>query len=298
MQDPHALDQTLSDLKAMSWTASLPFKGHFCHATDDFNASLESSDLFEYTTSMYKGSNHIIRFSPSLYPINGGFGKDSGGHSLISDLLQAAKSVGNCALVSNGYGLRSPTNVTDVLLTDQRILKCSNFRKYSSDQGGMSSILNESTGTDSYRVTTYTGDKKNARGCKSSGVALKRRNSTLRGTSCTCRVKFTLRIDHNSFFLVCGIGNNQHTGHPPLLSNEIRNRKRFLDISTLETVAAMSVANIGLQPAQAALFTKTRTGQIFTRGQMAYVQGFTKMAKDFMASPNVNATTTASGDEQ
>ncbi|KAI2504545.1 hypothetical protein MHU86_9855 [Fragilaria crotonensis] len=54
----------------------------------------------------------------------------------------------------------------------------------------------------------------------------------------------------------------------------------------------MSVANI--QPAQAALFTKTRTGQIFTRGQMAYVQGFTKMAKDFMASPNVHATTTAS----
>ena len=296
MHDPHPVDQTLSALKAMSWTASLPFKGHFCHATDDFNASLETEyNLFQYTTSMYKGSKHIIRFSPSLYPINGGFRKDAGGHSLITDLLQAAKSVGNCALVSNGYGLRSPTNVTDVglLLTDQRVLKCSNFRKYSSEQGGMSSTLNQSTGTDSYRVTTYIGDKKNARGCKSSGIALKRRNSTLRGTSCTCRVKFTLRIDHNSFFLVCGIGDNQHTGHPPLLSNEIRNRKRFLDISTLETVAAMSVANI--QPAQAALFTKTCTGQIFTRGQMAYVQGFTRMAKDFMASPNVNnATTTAS----
>ena len=45
----------------------------------------------------------------------------------------------------------------------------------------------------------------------------------------------------------------------------------------------MSVANI--QPAQAALFTKARTGQIFTRGQMAYVQGFTRMAKDFMPPP-------------
>jgi hypothetical protein len=67
--------------------------------------------------------------------------------------------------------------------------------------------------------------------------------------------------------MVCGIGENQHTGHPPLLANEIRNRKRFLDDSTLETVAAMSVANI--QPAQAALFTKAHTGQIFTRAQMA-----------------------------
>jgi hypothetical protein len=172
MQDPHAVDQTLSALKAMSWTASLPFKGHFCHATNVFNASLETKyDLFQYTTSMYKGSKHIIQFSPFFYPITGGFGKDSGGHSLITDLLQAAKSIGNCALVSNGYGLCSPTNVTDVLLTDQRILKCSNFRKYLSEQGGMSSTLNESTGTDSYCVTTYTGDKKNARGCKSSGIA-------------------------------------------------------------------------------------------------------------------------------
>ena len=54
----------------------------------------------------------------------------------------------------------------------------------------------------------------------------------------------------------------------------------------------MSVANI--QPAQAALFTKARTGQIFTCGQMAYVQGFTKMAKDLIPPPNVDATATTS----
>jgi hypothetical protein len=150
-------------------------------------------------------------------------------------------------------------------------LKCSNFCKYLSEQGGISSALSQQgTGTDSYRVTTYTGGKKNARGRKSSGLALKRRNSTLRCTSCACHAKFALRIDHNCLFLVCGIGGNQHTGHLPLLANKIRNCKRFLDISTLETVAAMSVANI--QPAQAALFTKTLTCQIFTCcGQMAYV---------------------------
>jgi hypothetical protein len=54
----------------------------------------------------------------------------------------------------------------------------------------------------------------------------------------------------------------------------------------------MSVANI--QPAQAAPFTKTHTGQICTCGQIAYVQGFTKRAKDLMASPSVNTTATAS----
>jgi hypothetical protein len=218
----------------MSWTASLPFKGHFCHETDVFNASLETeNNFFQYTTSMYKGSKHIIRFNPSLYPITGGFGKDSGGHRLITDLVQAEKSVGTCSLVSNGYGLHSPTKVTDPVPSEQHIFKCSNFRKYWSEEGGISSALNQGTGTNSYGVTTYTGDKKNARGCKSSGLALKRRNSTLCSTFCTCCAKFTLRIDHNSFLLVCGIGDNQHNGHPSLLANKMRNCKLFLDISTL-----------------------------------------------------------------
>jgi hypothetical protein len=105
-EEQHPVDATLSALKDMSWTASLPFKGDFCLATDVFDKTLETEyDLFEYsTTSIYKGSNHIIRFNPSLYPITGGFRKDSGGHTLITDLLHAAKSVGNCALVSNGFG--------------------------------------------------------------------------------------------------------------------------------------------------------------------------------------------------
>jgi hypothetical protein len=63
------VNQTLSALKAMSWTASLPFKGHFCLETDVFNASLETEyDLFQYTTSIYRGAKHIIRLSPSLCP--------------------------------------------------------------------------------------------------------------------------------------------------------------------------------------------------------------------------------------
>jgi hypothetical protein len=127
---------------------------------------------------MFKGSKHIIRFRPPLYRINGGFGKDSGGHSLITDLLQAAKSVGNCALVCNGYGLHSQTNVTHLVPTEQRILKCSNCRKCLSEQGGISSAMNQGTETNSYRVTIYTGDKNNAHGCKSSGLALKQRNSS------------------------------------------------------------------------------------------------------------------------
>ena len=64
------MDQTLSALKATSRTASLSFKGHFCLKTDVFKSSLETEcGLFQYTTSIYRGSKHIIWFSPSLYPI-------------------------------------------------------------------------------------------------------------------------------------------------------------------------------------------------------------------------------------
>jgi hypothetical protein len=62
--------------------------------------------------------------------------------------------------------------------------------------------------------------------------------------------------------------------------NEITNRKRFLNVPTLENAAAMAAANIRLS--QAALFTRTSTGKLFTRGQMAYVQGFSRMAQDLM----------------
>ena len=64
--------------------------------------------------------------------------------------------------------------------------------------------------------------------------------------------------------------------------NEITNRKRFMGVACLENVAAMAAANI--QPAQAALFTKSPTGELFTRGQMAYVQGFSRMAQSLMDS--------------
>jgi hypothetical protein len=42
----------------------------------------------------------------------------------------------------------------------------------------------------------------------------------------------------------------------------------------------MAAANI--LPSQAALFTRSSTGELFTRGQMAYVQGFSRMAQDLM----------------
>jgi hypothetical protein len=261
------VDAFLTAFKTATWIGSLPFNGHLCLPSEDFCASSETKhNLFEYTTSsLYKGPmKFIVRFSPLLYPTVGGFGKDSGGQKLITDLCQAARSLGNCALISNGSSAKA--------CKDQRVLLCSNGRKYHHRL--------DVAQADANRVTTYIGDKRNSRGSNNSGKALRRRNCTQRDTRCTCSAKIVIRLDQYSFHLVCGVGDNQHRGHPPMPSNEITNRKRFLDAPTLENAAAMAAANI--LPSQAALFTRSSTGELFTRGQMAYVQGFSRMAQDLM----------------
>jgi hypothetical protein len=45
------------------------------------------------------------------------------------------------------------------------------------------------------------------------------------------------------------------------------------------------VAAANIQPSQAALFTRSSTGELFTHGQMADVQGFSRMAQDLMDFP-------------
>jgi hypothetical protein len=131
------------------WIGSLPFNGHLCLPSKDFCASLEMNhNLFEYTSSsLYKGPmKFIVRCSPLLYPIVGGFGKDSGGQKLITDTCQAARSHGSCALISNGSNAKA--------CKDQRVLLCSNGCKYHHRLEGSKAPGN------TYCVTTYIGKKK------------------------------------------------------------------------------------------------------------------------------------------
>ena len=103
--------------------------------------------------------------------------------------------------------------------------------------------------------------------------------------------------DHNPsgrvelFYGLWTCSHNTHKGHPSMGHNEITNRKRFLGAACLENVAAIAAANI--QPAQAALFTESRTGELFTRGQMAYVQGFSRMAQSLMGSGEHSVSTSS-----
>ncbi len=121
------MDALLTAFKTAMWIESLPFNGHLCLPSKAFCVSLEINhplfDLLLVPCELYKGPmKFIVRFSPLLSPIVGGFGKDSGGQKLITDISQTARSHGNCALISNGCSAKA--------CKDQHVLLCSNGRKY------------------------------------------------------------------------------------------------------------------------------------------------------------------------
>ena len=156
------VDVHLSAFQSMEWIGTLPFKRHRCFDTDNYCSSSEMNLdlLFQFATSFYKGVKgvkQIVWFSPLLYPIAVGFGKDSGGQARITDLCQSARSFGNCTLASNGGGGKSQNLPTRVLL-------CDNGWRYvpvSTQQGVMTSTI-AGTNPGSYRKTTYIADKKNS----------------------------------------------------------------------------------------------------------------------------------------
>ncbi len=178
------VDVCLTAFKTAMWIGSLLFIGHLSLPSKDFCVSSEMNhNLFEYTTSsLYKcPMKFIVLFSTLLYPIVGGFGKDSGqGQKLITDICQSARSQGNCTHISNGSSAKA--------CKDQRVLLCSNGRKYHH-------CLEGSKADSTYCVTTYSiGDKK-ARGFNNSGKALQQRNCRQRNTSCTCSAKIVIQLD-------------------------------------------------------------------------------------------------------
>jgi hypothetical protein len=145
------MDALSTAFKTALWIVSLPLNGYLCLHSKDFCASSEMiHNLFEYTTSsLYKGPmKFIVRFSSLLFPIVGGFGKDSGGQKLITDICQAVRSHGICALISNGRRAKA--------CKDQQVLLCSNGRKYHH-------CLEGAKADSTYCVTTYFGEKKRSR---------------------------------------------------------------------------------------------------------------------------------------
>ena len=91
----------------------------------------------------------------------------------------------------------------------QRVLLCSHARKYH-----CTSLPVPDTERDTYRVSTYICDKKNARGSNSSGKTLKERNSTLDDATFACTAKLVIRFDGKNFLSCLRSRGHQSQGSP------------------------------------------------------------------------------------
>ena len=178
------------------------------------------SDLFELTRGFRGLGGMIARFHPSKYPVVPGGMKNNipTWKRLSSDIIAESKRSGKSILVSNGsHGKDS----------DRVVLICNRYR-------------------------LYRGNRRHKKADKDSVCGNEGTNTSkaILGSSngANCKAKLVIGVDSRSFFLVCGIGNNIHTGHPPLSSEEMpRTRKRTV-VPENVSVVAQQMANREAKP--------------------------------------------------
>jgi hypothetical protein len=280
MQPPRALQGIDDDIKALqscSWAATLPFPVYYCHPSECLPSdacSYAVSDLFE-NTSTIGGlvGGMIARFNPATFPvIPGGMDKNkSVWNKLYSDLMGESKKLGKCILVTNGYrGKRK----------NQIAIHCNRYKTYNENSkrpraGGK------------LRARSINRDKHNVR--KDNGKAQMRRTSTSKpvaGTDdITCKAKLVIGIDLLSFFVVCGVGNNVHTGHLPLHSDEMPTKKQMVPEKAV--AVAKQMANRGARPGVISGVLKDQFDVDLTRRQIAQSTEMAKLATDLIGTEHL-----------
>mmetsp|Transcript_8309 Transcript_8309/g.15060 ORF Transcript_8309/g.15060 Transcript_8309/m.15060 type:complete len:250 (-) Transcript_8309:103-852(-) len=166
----------------------------------------------------------IARFNPGKYPVVPGGMKNnlSTWKKLSSDIILESKKSGKAILVSAGsHGKDS----------DRMVLVCNRFRVYQN------------------RRCRKKANKDNDQGREGVRQIKRTRTSKANSSGSNCKAKLVIGVDSHSFFLVCGLGNNMHSGHLPLSSEEMsRTRKRTVpeEASAIAKQVAISGANHGL----------------------------------------------------
>jgi hypothetical protein len=268
------IDNEIEAFRQRAWPAVLPFRGLRCSQVDDISAQGgcdydDEYDLFDDVRNLLFTKNVIIRFDPNIYPVNGGWDKNSaGGQRLLTALCAASQQSGGCELKCNG-GTKKGSN--------RKTIFCPKHRQYDS-----LSIVRKAVKAGKpqpigpVRSTTYHCDKMNTRG--KMGKSMKKRTATSRPLTAeeTCKVHLILDYDDKTYFMKCGIGQGTHTKHVPMTAVEMAIRAKFIDDEMINYQKELAIANI--QPGKTAAAFSTRFGIRLTRRQVAYHQGFSKLA--------------------
>ena len=212
-------------------------------------------------------------------------GKNSDGQKLLTAISGASQLHGGCELKMNG-GSNGKNSKT---------LFCPKHRMYDSYSIARKAIKKaKEQPIGPVRATTYHCDKRNSRGLQ--GKSMKKRTATSRPltTQDTCKVHLILGFDEKTYFMKCGIGQGTHTNHVSLTASESTVRAKFIDENMMLFQKELAIANI--QPGKTAAAVNARFGTCLTRRQVAYHQGFAKLADSLADSLEIEKTGASSSD--
>jgi hypothetical protein len=276
------IDDEIKAYRERAWEAVLPFRGFICSLVEDVPGAGDDRydhevNLFEYVRQTIL-KEVTIRFDPGIYDVSGGWGKKSDGQKLLTALCAASQQKGGCELKCNG-GMKQGSN--------RKTLFCPKHQQYDSQSISRKAVKTgkpEPVGP--LRVKTYHCDKNNTRGRQ--GLSMKKRTNTGRPltTDETCKVNLIIDFDNKTYFMKCGIGQGIHTNHLPLTASEMAIRAKFVDAKMMDFQKQLAIANI--EPGKTAAAVKARFGTSLTRRQVAYHQGFSKLANSLEDSNEID----------
>jgi hypothetical protein len=113
------IDTEIHAHRQRAWPAPLSFNGFRCSRVDNVPAAghccyQNDVDLFkDMRNTLF--TNIIIRFDPCIFPVDGGWGKNSGGQKLICALCSASWKSRGCDLKCNGNQKKGNQNIFFVL---------------------------------------------------------------------------------------------------------------------------------------------------------------------------------------
>jgi hypothetical protein len=256
------VQRQLSEGTESSWTRPLMFRGCLVRSGEMPSSPLfTEQNLVEYATnSCYKDCRvyfDLEKYTPKLGSSKI-CAKDPAWRLLCTDLMRAGQADG-MVLVSNGqeaHGCRR-LMCTHGIFCDKRTISKHKENTDANNAG--------------YRTTTLNADYKNVR---RGGRRLPRRTSTdkpiMEEGQATCKWRLVFTCDANGFYMRCGVGCGQHSGHAPPLDDALQTtRKRLLDQPDKETLTHLAKSHANAGVGRNYMFSKT--GVYMSLSQVRYI---------------------------
>lgn len=198
----------------------------------------------------------LMYFDIIKYPSTNGF-SGKGFDTLCRDLCSKSLDSG-FKLIKNGKKIRKLFGYCQEFVCSRGVL----YKKYSKCKD------------DPYRKTSFNNNRKNDRG--KAGKSMSRQITTFRPIIAQCRCKFCFYVgcDAFGFFAVPGYGNNIHSSHAKLLSQEILFPTSLLPKDTKNVLKDLINTNASL--GVAVNFVQQRTGHMISRQNVHWLGGISK----------------------